>query len=78
MGLGTGAAGVAAAAPIFLPIIKIGIYIKKKKKKKKKNENEKKDVKFVFSCNGFLSNSHVSSSLTAIIARRGKGLTVKD
>ena len=36
-----------------------------------KNENEKKDVKFVFSCNGFLSNSQVSSSLTAIIARRG-------
>ena len=63
MSVGTGAAGVAAAAPIFLPIIKIGI-------KQKKNENEKKDVKFVFSCNGFLSNSQVSSSLTAIIARR--------
>ena len=35
-----------------------------------KNENEEKDVKFVFSCNGFLSNSQVSSSLTVIIARR--------
>ena len=44
MGVGTGAA---AAAPIFLPIIKIGIYRKSKMKKKKKDE------KFVFSCNGF-------------------------
>ena len=63
MGVGTGAAGVAAAAPIFLPTIKIGIL--------KKNQNEKKDEKFVFSCNGFLSNSQVSSSLPTIIARRG-------
>ena len=62
MGVGTGAAGVVATAPIFLPIIE-SVY--------KKNENEKKDVKFVFSCNGFLSNSQVSSSPTAIIARRG-------
>ena len=65
MGIGTGAAGVVAAAPNIFPINKnLYIYIKK-------NENEKKDVKFVFSCNGFLSNSQVSSSLTAIIARRG-------
>ena len=45
MGVGIGVAGVAAAAPIFLPIIKIGIYRKKK--------IEKKDEKFVFSCKGF-------------------------
>ena len=32
MGVGTGAAGVAATAPIFLPIIKIGISKKKKRK----------------------------------------------
>ena len=37
MGVGTGAA---AAAPIFLPIIKIGIYRKRK---------IKKDEKYVFS-----------------------------
>ena len=45
MGVGTGAKGAAAAAPIFLPILKIGIYRKSKMKKK--------DEKFVFSCNGF-------------------------
>ena len=58
-----GAAGLAAAAPIFLPDQK-NRYIKKTKMKKK-------DVKFVFSCNRFLSDSQVSSLLTAIIARRG-------
>ena len=36
-----------------------------------KKQNGKKDVKFVFSCNVFLSNSQVPSSLTMIIARRG-------
>ena len=40
MGVRTGAAGVVAAAPIFLPIIKIGI--------SKKNENEKKGRKVCF------------------------------
>ena len=71
MGVRTGAAGVAAAAPIFLPIINIGIL--------KKNENEKKDEKFVFSCNGFcqIHRCHLRLPLTAIIAG-GKGLTVKD
>ena len=44
MSVGIGVAGVAAAAPIFLPI---------KKSVYKKNENEKKDEKFVFSCNCF-------------------------
>ena len=39
MGVRTRAAGVAAAGPIFLPIIKIGIY---------KNENEKKGPKVCF------------------------------
>ena len=34
MGVGTRAAGAAAGAPIFLPIIKIGIYRKTKMKKK--------------------------------------------
>ena len=34
MGVGTGGAGAADAAPIFLPIIKIGIYRKTKMKKK--------------------------------------------
>ena len=63
MGVRTRAAGVAAAGPIFLPIIKIGIY---------KNENEKKGPKVCFLVQRFfLSNSQVLSSLTAIIACRG-------
>ena len=64
MGVGTGAAGAVAAAPIFLPIIKIGIFRKTKMKKKKKMKN-------LFSHATVLPNSQVSSSLTAIIARRG-------
>ena len=45
MDVGTGAAGVAAATPIFFCWSLKSVY--------KKNENEKKDVKFVFSCNVF-------------------------
>ena len=57
MGIGTGAAGVAAAAPIFLPIIKIGIY--------RKTKMEKKRMKSLFSYATVLPNSQVSSSLEA-------------
>ena len=60
MGVGTGAV---AAAPIFLPIIKIGTYRKTKKKR----------IKSLFSHAMVLRNSQVSSSLTAIIAHRDNG-----
>ena len=65
MGVGTGA----AAVPIFLPIIKIGIYRKTEMKKR---------IKSLFSHATVLPNSQGSSSLTAIFAQGYKGLTVKD